>query len=78
MFKPALFNTLCGITLATAAAATSAATIGLMAPLSGPQALVGQRAPLQGRRRPLATIGRDRQRLRPARGLQPRRAGRSA
>jgi branched-chain amino acid transport system substrate-binding protein len=42
MFKPALFNTLCGITLATAAATTPAATIGLMAPLSGPQALVGQ------------------------------------
>jgi branched-chain amino acid transport system substrate-binding protein len=42
MFKPSLLNTLCGITLATAAAATSAATIGLMAPLSGPQALVGQ------------------------------------
>ncbi|MEQ1684881.1 MAG: ABC transporter substrate-binding protein [Burkholderiaceae bacterium] len=42
MFKPSLLNTLCGITLATAAAVTSAATIGLMAPLSGPQALVGQ------------------------------------
>jgi branched-chain amino acid transport system substrate-binding protein len=40
MFKPALLTTLCGITLATVA--TSAATIGLMAQLSGPQALVGQ------------------------------------
>ncbi len=33
---------LCAVTLASVSAAASAATIGLMAPLSGPQALVGQ------------------------------------
>ena len=42
MFKRALLKSLFGTTLVAAAAAASAATIGLMAPLSGPQALVGQ------------------------------------
>ncbi len=42
MLQPALLNTLCVTALAAAAAGASAATIGLMAPLSGPQALVGQ------------------------------------
>ena len=42
MMKRTLFATLCAITLAAAMATASAATIGLMAPLSGPQALVGQ------------------------------------
>ena len=42
MYKRALLTTLCGTTLAASVAIASAATIGLMAPLSGPQALVGQ------------------------------------
>lgn len=42
MFKRTLLKALGGSTLLAAAAAASAATIGLMAPLSGPQALVGQ------------------------------------
>jgi len=42
MFKNTFFKTIGGSTLLAAAATASAATIGLMAPLSGPQALVGQ------------------------------------
>ncbi|MFM2055657.1 MAG: hypothetical protein RLY71_42 [Pseudomonadota bacterium] len=42
MFKPTVRTVLCTIALASAAPVTTAATIGLMAPLSGPQALVGQ------------------------------------
>ncbi len=42
MFQRALVATLYCATLAASAATASAATIGLMAPLSGPQALVGQ------------------------------------
>jgi branched-chain amino acid transport system substrate-binding protein len=42
MFKRALLATLCGTTLSASLATATAATIGLMAPLSGPQALVGQ------------------------------------
>jgi branched-chain amino acid transport system substrate-binding protein len=42
LYKRALLTTLCGTTSAASAAIASAATIGLMAPLSGPQALVGQ------------------------------------
>ncbi|MDO9284306.1 MAG: ABC transporter substrate-binding protein, partial [Aquabacterium sp.] len=42
MFKNTLFKAIGGSTLLAAAATASAATIGLMAPLSGPQALVGQ------------------------------------
>jgi branched-chain amino acid transport system substrate-binding protein len=42
MFKPTVRTVLCTIALASAASVTTAATIGLMAPLSGPQALVGQ------------------------------------
>ncbi|MEY2655448.1 MAG: hypothetical protein RLZZ524_2476 [Pseudomonadota bacterium] len=42
MIQRTLHTTLCAMALASASAAASAATIGLMAPLSGPQALVGQ------------------------------------
>lgn len=42
MFERILRTALCGTSLAAAALAAPAATIGLMAPLSGPQALVGQ------------------------------------
>jgi branched-chain amino acid transport system substrate-binding protein len=42
MLKPTVRTVLCTIALASAASVTTAATIGLMAPLSGPQALVGQ------------------------------------
>ena len=42
MFEHALLKSLCGTRLAAAVASAPAATIGLMAPLSGPQALVGQ------------------------------------
>jgi branched-chain amino acid transport system substrate-binding protein len=40
--RSTLRRTIYGVTLAAAAAGAQAATIGLMAPLSGPQALVGQ------------------------------------
>jgi branched-chain amino acid transport system substrate-binding protein len=40
--RSTLRHTIYGVTLAAAAASAQAATIGLMAPLSGPQALVGQ------------------------------------
>jgi hypothetical protein len=42
MMKRTLFATLSGTALAAAMSTASAATIGLKAPLSGPQALVGQ------------------------------------
>lgn len=42
MFERKLYKALCGGALIAATATASAATIGLVAPLSGPQALVGQ------------------------------------